>query len=400
MKRVLIVIPLLLGVQLSCKSKETAPEAYDKNKLLDRGWAYYRDGKYDSAAAIFDSIINEIDPSDMEAHLGLGLSYAALGYYSQAHGEFSLIYSPYLTSLAWTLNLHVDPMYEDTIGFTYVASPNAQLVGRMRVSVTPPNPGLIAVGQWRLGKILRLNNVYPADTTDYIYLITEYTDITIKPPGSYPRIITGDDIKGYTDGLTYVDSFMAVVGGKLQIIDTVGPVLFLSSKNKGSGSFADSVYLYSWLGDSTADTIVMNVKVYRFPKTGFPDAIVWMAVAADAHTYYIEGVNYDRAYSLALIAYYTRNLVTSFPQRIDNLPGLSDGNEKKALAAIIAQSNFKKEMFANVVSIIRAFGDPTFPASNWTYEARSKSDIDSIAFWTRGIPNIKLLQSKIFDTFF
>lgn len=399
MKRVLIVIPLLLGVVLSCKSKESAPEAYDKNRFLDRGWTYYRDGKYDSAAAVFDSIINEIDPSDMEAHLGLGLSYAALGYYSQAHGEFSLIYSRYLTSLAWTLNLHVDPLYEDTIGNTYVASSNAQLVGKKGVAVNP-KPGLIAVGQWRLGKIMRENNVYPSDTTDYIYLITEYTDIIIKPSGSYPRIITGDDIKGYTDGLTYVDSFMAVVGGRLQIIDTIGPVLFLSSKNTGAPSLADSVYLYSWLGDATPDTITMKVIVYRFPRTGFPDPIVWMALAADAHTYYIEGVNYNRSYSLALIAYYTRNLISSFPSRIDSLPGLSDGKEKKALAAIIAQSSFKNEMFANAISIIRAFGDPTFPTSNWTYQARTKSEIDSIAHWTRGINNIRRLQSKIFDIFF
>jgi len=410
MKRVLIVIPLLLGVVLSCKSKEKLPEveAYDKDTLLDRGWKYYRDGKYDSAVAVFDSIINEIDPSDMEAHLGLGLSYAALGYYSQAHGEFSLIYSRYLTSLDWTLNLHVDPIYEDTIGNTYVASSNAQLVGKKKVRIEYPRRSEIIVGQWRLGKILRLNNVYPSDTTDYIYLITgitEYTDIIIKPAGSSPRTITSDNIRAYTDGLTYADSFMAVVRGKLQIIDTIGPVLFVSSKYRGD---TDTVYLHSWLANTTPDTITMNVTVYRFPRTGFPDPIVWMAVAADAHTYYIEGANYNRSYSLALIAYYTRNLIDTFPSRIRNLPGLSDGKEKKALAAIIAQSSFKNEMFANTISIIRAFiksscGDyctPTFPTLNWTYRARTKSEIDSIAYWTRGVNNIKFLQKAIFDIFF
>jgi hypothetical protein len=236
MKRIIPLILLIGFIAISCKDTSKAPKALEKESMLDRAWNYYKANKCDSASAIFDSVVTEIDPADLEAHLGLGLSYTCLGYYTQAHSEFSLIYSPYVAPQDWELNLYVDASYRDTIGTTYVASPNAQFVSRYSIQFTFPSLTIIG-GQWRLGKILRENNVFPSDTTDYLYLITEYgNEIKVKPKGSLERLI--EDIDGYTDGLAYVDSFIAVVGEKLTLIDTIGPVLFVSSKR-----FGDSTYL-------------------------------------------------------------------------------------------------------------------------------------------------------------
>jgi len=403
MKRLLPIILLLGFAALSCKDKTKAPEALDMENMLERAWNYYKANKCDSASSVFDSIVTEIDPSNLEAHLGLGLSYTCLGYYSQAHSEFSLIYSPYVTPLAWDLNLYVDSSYRDTIGNTYVASPSSQIVSRYTITFTGPSL-LIIGGQWRLGKILRENNVYPGDTNEYLYLITEYNEIKIKPRGSYERLITGDDIYGYTDGLAYVDSFIAVDGGKLTLIDTIGPVLFVSSKNTAASRNLDTPYVHSWLKHNDSVFIEMKVTAFRIPRTGL-DVIPWLALAADAYTYYVEGSNLERAASLALIAYWTKNLITSFDSldpRLKNIPGLSDGKEKKGLAAVYAQSNFKRGMFAGAVSMIRVcdtIWPPTWPAG-WTYTARSKAEIDTVVKWMRHEPRFRALQVKIDSVFY
>mgnify|MGYP001772969550 CR=1 FL=1 len=398
MKRIIILTIPILALILSCKVKETAPKALDKNDMLGRGWSYYKDGKYDSAAAIFDSIINEIDPSDMEAHLGLGLSYAGLGYYSLAHNEFSLIYSTYLPSFIWDMHLYVDTAYEDTIGNTYTAKAGAQFVGKRLVTTTNP-PGITGFGQWRLGRILRENNIFPSDTTDYIYLITDISEIAISPPGTYTRYILGDDIYGYTDGLTYVDTFIRISGGRLQLVDTIGPVLFLTGRNTGSLYNRDTIYLYSWLGDTTGDSIRIKARVYRIPKGGFPDPIIWLAIAADAYTYYIEGVDMKKASALSLIAFWTRDVIPPFPQRLQGLSGLSDGNERKGLAAVHAQANFKQEMFAQVISIIRTFGSINFP-SLWSYQVRTKTEVDTVAAYMRNYYYVKEIERKIHEVFY
>ncbi|MEO0164211.1 MAG: tetratricopeptide repeat protein [candidate division WOR-3 bacterium] len=398
MKRIIILTIPILALIMSCKVKENAPKAFNKDDMLGRGWSYYKDGKYDSAAAIFDSIINEIDPSDMEAHLGLGLSYAGLGYYSLAHNEFSLIYSKDLPSFIWDINLYVDTAYEDTIGNTYNAKANAELVGRLRVFSTNP-PGITSFGQWRLGKILRENNVFPSDTAEYIYLITDISEIAISPPGTYTRYILGDDIYGYTDGLTYVDTFIRVSGGRLQLVDTVGPVLFLTSRNTGSIYYRDSIYLYSWLGNNTGDSIRIKARVYRIPRGGFPNAIVWLAIAADAYTYYIEGIDMKNAAALSLIAFWTRDIIPPFPERLKNLPGLSDGKEKKGLAAVNAQANFKQGMFAQVISMIRTYGNINFP-SVWSYRIRTKTEVDTVAAYMRNYNYVRVIERKIHEVFY
>jgi hypothetical protein len=254
---------------------------------------------------------------------------------------------------------------------------------------------LIIGGQWRFGKILRENNVFPSDTTDYLYLITEYNEIKVKPKGSYERLI--DDIDGYTDGLAYVDSFIAVVGGKLTLIDTIGPVIFVSSKNTAAGRAQDTPYVHSWLKHNDSVFVEMKVTAFRVPRGGL-DVIPWLALAADAYTYYVEGTNLERAASLALIAYWTRNLISSFPSRLRNIPGLSDGNEKRGLAAVYAQSNYKMGMLAGSVSMIRVF-DPTWPLS-WTYTARSRAEIDTAVRWMRHEPKFRALGIKIDSVFY
>jgi hypothetical protein len=390
------IIPLILigFIAISCRDTTKAPKALEKESMLDRAWNYYKANKCDSASAIFDSVVTEIDPADLEAHLGLGLSYTCLGYYAQAHSEFSLIYSPYVTPQAWDLNLYVDAIYRDTIGSTYVASPTAQFVSRYTITFTSPSL-LIIGGQWRLGKILKENNVFPSDTTDYLYLITEYNEIKVRPKGSYERLI--DDIDGYTDGLAYVDSFIAVVGGKLTLIDTIGPVIFVSSKNTAAGRAQDTPYVHSWLKHNDSVFVELKVTAFKVPRGGL-DVIPWLALAADAYTYYVEGTNLERAASLALIAYWTRNLISSFPSRLRNIPGLSDGNEKRGLAAVYAQSNYKMGMLAGSVSMIRVF-DPTWPPS-WTYTARSRAEIDTAVRWMRHEPKFRALGIKIDSVFY
>jgi hypothetical protein len=396
MKRIIPLILIIGFIAMSCKDTSKAPKALEKESMLDRAWNYYKANKCDSASAIFDSVVTEIDPADLEAHLGLGLSYTCLGYYTQAHSEFSLIYSPYVTPQDWELNLYVDASYRDTIGTTYVASPNAQFVSRYSIQfITPPTLTIIG-GQWRLGKILRENNVFPSDTTDYLYLITEYgNEIKVKPKGSLERLI--DDIDGYTDGLAYVDSFIAVVGGKLTLIDTIGPVLFVSSKKTGPSVDLDTPYIHSWLKHNDSVFVEMKVTAFRVPRRGL-DVIPWLALAADAYAYYVEGTNIDRAASLALIAYWTRNLISSFPSRLQNIPGLSDGNEKKGLAAVYAQAKYKSGMLAGSVSMIRVF-DPTWPAL-WTYTARSRAEIDTAVRWMRHEPKFRALGIKIDSVFY
>ncbi len=394
MKRIIPFV-LLLGI-LSCKDTSKAQEALEKNSMLDRGWQYYKNSKCDSSLAVFDSIVTEIDPSDIEAHVGLGLSYACLGFYSQAHSEFSLIYSPYVTPLSWNLNLYIDASYRDTIGSTYAASPSAQFVSRYTITFTSPSL-LIIGGQWRLGKILKENNVFPADTTDYLYLITEYSEIKIKPKGSYERLITGDDIYGYTDGLAYVDSFIRISGGKLTLVDTIGPVLFVSSKNTAASRAQDTPYVYSWLKHNDTVFIEMKVTSFKIPRAGI-DALTWLALAADAYTYYVEGSNLERAASLSLIAFWTRDIINSFPTRLQNIRGLSDGSEKKGLAAVYAQSNYKRRMFAGTISMIRVF-EPTWPA-NWTYTARTRAEIDTVVRWMRHEPKFRDIQIKIDSIFY
>jgi hypothetical protein len=396
MKRIIPLILLIGFIAISCRDTSKAPKALEKESMLDRAWNYYKANKCDSASTIFDSVVTEIDPADFEAHLGLGLSYTCLGYYARAHSEFSLIYSPYVVPQAWDLNLYVDASYRDTIGNTYVASPTAQFVSRYTITFTSPSL-LIIGGQWRLGKILRENHVFPSDTTDYLYLITEYNEIRVKPKGSYERLITGDDIYGYTDGLAYVDSFIAVVGGKLTLIDTIGPVLFVSSKNTAAGRAQDTPYVHSWLKHSDSVRVEMKVTAFKVPRGGL-DVIPWLALAADAYAYYVEGTNLERAASLALIAYWTRNLISSFPSRLQNIPGLSDGNEKKGLAAVYAQANYKRGMLAGSVSMIRVF-DPTWPAG-WTYTARSRAEIDTAVRWMRHEPKYRALGIKIDSVFY
>ncbi len=398
MKRIIPLILIIGFIAISCRDTSKAPNALEKESMLDRAWNYYKANKCDSASTLFDSVVTEIDPADLEAHLGLGLSYTCLGYYAQAHSEFSLIYSPYVAPQAWDLNLYVDASYRDTIGNTYVASPTAQFVSRYGIIFTSPPPSLrIIGGQWRLGKILRENNVFPSDTTDYLYLITEYNEIKVKPKGSYERLI--DDIYEYTDGLAYVDSFIAVVGGKLTLIDTIGPVIFVSSnsKNTGPSIHLDTPYIHSWLKHNDSVFVEMKVTAFRVPRRGL-DVIPWLALAADAYAYYVEGSNLERAASLALIAYWTRNLISSFPSRLRNIPGLSDGNEKRGLAAVYAQSNYKRGMFAGSVSMIRLF-DPTWPAS-WTYTARSRAEIDTAVRWMRHEPKFRALGIKIDSVFY
>jgi hypothetical protein len=335
-------------------------------------------------------------PKDFEAHLGLGLSYTCLGYYAQAHSEFSLIYSPYVAPQAWDLNLYVDASYRDTIGNTYVASPTAQFVSRYGIIFSSPSLRIIG-GQWRLGKILRENNVFLSDE-NYLYLITEYNEIKVKPKGSYERLITGEDIYGYTDGLAYVDSFIAV-DGKLTLIDTIGPVLFVSSKRSGIDTILrkDTSYIHSWLKHNDSVFVEMKVTAFRVPRRGL-DNISWLALAADAYAYYVEGTNLEKAASLALIAYWTRNLIYSFPSRLQNIPGLSDRNEKKGLAAVYAQANYKRGMLAGSVSMIRVF-DTTWPAG-WTYTARSRAEIDTAVKWMRHEPKFRALGIKIDSVFY
>ncbi len=396
MKRIIPLILLIGFITISCRDTTKAPSALEKESMLDRAWNYYKANKCDSASAVFDSVITEIDPADLEAHLGLGLSYTCLGYYAQAHSEFSLIYSPYVAPLAWDLNLYVDASYRDTIGTTYVASPTAQFVSSYTVRFFSPSLVIIG-GQWRLGKILRENNVFPSDTTDYLYLITEYNEIKVKPRGRDERLITGDDIYGFTDGLAYVDSFIAVVGGKLTLIDTIGPVLFVSSKHRAGERVKDTSYIHSWLKHNDSVFVEMKVTAFKVPRGGL-DVIPWLALAADAYAYYVEGTNLERAASLALIAYWTRNLISSFPSRLRNIPGLSDGNEKKGLAAVYAQANYKRDMLAGSVSMIRVF-DPTWPAL-WTYTARSRAEIDTAVRWMRHEPKFRALGIKIDSVFY
>jgi hypothetical protein len=393
MKRIIPLILIIGFIAISCKDNSKAPKALEKESMLDRAWNYYKANKCDSASAIFDSVVTEIDPADFEAHLGLGLSYTCLGYYTQAHSEFSLIYSPYVAPQVWDLNLYVDSIYRDTIGSTYVASPTAQFVSRYNIQFTFPSLTIIG-GQWRLGKILRENNVSLSDE-NYLYLITEYNEIRVKPKGRSERII--DDIYGYTDGLAYVDSFIAVVDGKLTLIDTIGPVLFVSSKRIAAARAQDTPYIYSWLKHNDSVFVEMKVTAFKVPRRGL-DVIPWLALAADAYAYYVEGNNLERAASLALIAYWTRNLIDSFPSRLRNIPGLSDGNEKKGLAAVYAQANYKRGMLAGSVSMIRVF-DPTWPPS-WTYTARSRAEIDTAVRWMRHEPKFRELGIKIDSVFY
>ena len=392
MKRLLTAI-LVAGVGIwgigGCKlfqAQDTTPEAAEMSKLLKEGWQYYKEGKFDSALAKFDTAAIIVDPSNMEAHLGRGLTLMRKGLYRDAHQEFALIYTPYLQENVWIVDLYVPGEQEgvfdtiivdtltppDTIAFGIESDDllRADADGRLISS-----PNFMILASWKLGPIFAANGISFEDA-DYVYLPVDLRNILIKSDTSIA--VKAIDPVAFSTAFTPTTVPLNVTSSSVSYVDSDGPVVFLTSTKSGPDREGELPLLHDWLYDTTTsgpvgDTLKLTMVVLKIAKAGLGDRpdIVWMALAADAHTYYMEAIDNKKAAYLAFAAYLLFPMRGDIPSDANyaGLPGLSDDDTSvlKGLAGVAALGYHKAGWVGNAVSVIRFFGDNTFPNSLWNY---------------------------------
>ncbi len=392
MKRFIAVL-LLSGAMVwgvgGCKlfhAQDTTPEAAEMGKLLKEGWQYYKEGKFDSALAKFDTAAIIVDPSNMEAHLGRGLTLMRKGLYPDAHQEFALIYTPYIQENVWILDLYVPGNREgvfDTIVIDTVTPPDTVAFGidsndLLRADgngrlISSPNYMILA--SWKLGPLFASNGISFEDA-DYVYLPVDLKKIVVKPDTAVaPKDI---DPVAFTTAFTPTTAPLNVTSSSISYVDADGPVVFLTSTKSGTDREPELPLLFDWLYDSTSsgpvgDTLKLTMVVLKIAKSGLGDRpdIVWMALAADAHTYYMEAIDNKKAAYLAFAAYLLFPMRGSIPDgaNYSGIPGLTtdDASVLKGLAGVAALGYHKAGWVGNSVSVIRFFGDNTYPNSLWNY---------------------------------
>ena len=394
MKRFITVLlvsgTLVWGVS-GCKlfhAQDTTPEAAEMGKLLKEGWKYYKEGKFDSALAKFDTAAIIVDPSNMEAHLGRGLTLMRKGLYIDAHQEFALIYTPYVQENVWIVPLYIPGDIEgvfDTIVVDTVSPPDTlafgidsnDLLRADRNGRLISSPNYMVLASWKLGPIFASNGISFEDA-DYVYLPVDLKKIVVKPDTALmPKAI---DPTAFTTAFTPTTVPLNVTSSSISYADTAGPVVFLTSTKSGPDRENEFPLLFDWMYDADSatstpigDTITLTMVVLKMAKDGLGDRpdIVWMALAADAHTYYMEAIDNRKAAYLAFAAYLLFPMRGDIPSDADyaGIPGLTtdDVSVLKGLAGVAALGYHKAGWVGNTVSVIRFFGDSTYPNTLWNY---------------------------------
>ncbi len=400
MKRILVVVSTVLTASAVAMmggcAKDALPPVVDIDTLLTDGWQLYKEGNFKEALAKFDSAVLYVDPANIEAHLGKGLALVRLGNFSKAHEEFALIYSPYVQQNLRILNLYVPDAKEDTIG----TSSSPYIIGK-RVGLLPGG-GTYPLAAWRLGPILRDNGVALEDS-NAVYLPVDILSLVVDPVSDEPKSI---------DPGTYITAFMptteplSVSDGSISYVDTVdGPVIFMASSVAGLG---EAPILIDWMVDGIDDTVRMSLLTIKIRKDGLGDRpdIVWMAIAADAYVYYLDPSNTHKrqgAY-LAYIAYMLFPWRGDIPsdKRYSGVDGLSvdDSTVLNGLLGIAALGYYRDKLVGNAVSLIRFYGDNTFPSPDWTHFPTTATQMKWSVGYTRDATYNSEIYSKINELFF
>ncbi len=401
MKRIFLVVSTVLtagaivGGMGGC-AKDSLPPVVDIDTLLTDGWQLYKEGRFKEALAKFDSAVLYVDPANIEAHLGKGLSLVRLGDFATAHEEFAMIYSPYVQQSLRILSLYVPDAKEDTIG----TSSSPYIIGKRGGLL--PGGGTYSLAAWKLGPIFRDNGITFEDS-EAVYLPVDVLNLVVDPVSDDPKSI---------DPGTYITAFMptteplSVSGGSISYTDTVdGPVMFISGSVSGLG---ETPILIDWMVDGIDDTVRMSLLTIKIRKDGLGDKsdIVWMAIAADAYAYYLDPSNTHKrqgAY-LAYIAYML------FPWRGDipsdkgysGVDGLSvaDSTVLNGLLGIAALGYYRDKLVGNAVSLIRFYGDNTFPSPDWTYFPTTNTEMTWSVGYTKDATFNSEIYSKINELFF
>ncbi|NPB03240.1 MAG: tetratricopeptide repeat protein [Thermotogae bacterium] len=350
------------------KAQDTTPEVASLERLLSEGWSLYKAGKFDSALAKFDTAVSVVDPSNMEAHLGKGLSLMRLGLYPDAHQEFALIYTPYVQENEMIVGLHVSDTLESVYSSGFDPRSLLRVDGNGRL---PSSPNYWILGVWKLGPIFADNGISFEDD-DYIYLPVDLRSIIVKPDTALG--LKSISPSAFLTAFTPTTVPLNVTSSSASYTDPDGPVIMLTSSKGGSDRTSEFPLLKDWLeDDGVGDSLFLTMTTMKISKTGLGEYsdIVWMALAADAHTYYMEAIDNKRAAYLAFVAYML------FPMRGDigadkgyaDIPGLSDDDTGilNGLAGVAALGYYKADWIGNAVSIIRFFGDSTYPSGDWNY---------------------------------
>lgn len=406
MKRILLVVSTVLtagaivGGMGGC-AKDALPPVVDIDTLLTDGWQLYKEGKFQEALAKFDSAVLYADPANIEAHLGKGLALVRLGNFSKAHEEFALIYSPYVQENLKVLRLFVPASMEDTLGDTLTSSP--YMVGKRTALL--PGGGTYALAVWKLGRILRYNGV-DLETAEAVYLPVDILSLIVDPAPDDPDDAKSIDPALYITAITPTVEPLSVSSSSVSYVDTVdGPVVFFAAVSPG---LAEAALLVDWMADTVDDTVRMSLVTMRIRKDGLGDKpdLVWMAVAADAYAYYLDPSNtYKRrgAY-LAYVAYMLFPWRGDIPsdKRYSGVDGLSvaDSVVLKGLLGLATLGYYRDKLVGNAVSLIRFYGDNTFPNPYWTYFPTSATEMTWSVGYTRDTTFNSEMYSKINELFF
>ncbi|NPA80952.1 MAG: hypothetical protein GXO29_07915 [Thermotogae bacterium] len=399
MRRTFVALTVVIALVGGC-ARDITPTVVNKDVLLQEGWALYKEGRFPESFAKFDSAILYTDPTDIEAHLGKGLALMRMGNFNDAHQEFALVYSPYVQEALQVLNLYVPDTLQDTIGGDK-ASP--ALIG-MRVGLTP-SAQQYPMAAWKLGPILRMNGV-TFENSRYVYLPVDLIKITVDPDTGGPEAVKSIEAGTYVRAFMPATIPLSVDDLSVTYTDTVdGPIVFLAGTVTGPG---EALFLTDWLVDNTDDTLRLNILTMRIDKNGLgerPD-IVWMALAADAYAYYLDPANTHKrigAY-LAYTAYMLFPLRGEIPEDkpYHGIDGLSEDDEVvfNGLLGIATLGYYKDNLVGNAVTIIRFYGDSTFPAPDWTTFPTTREQMQWSVGYTRDNLYNAAVYSKANELFF
>ena len=182
MKRLsLLPLAALMAVGCGVKNQEVAPSP-ELEALLDSAWARYSSGRYEEAAATFDSVL-VVDAASSEAHLGMGYSLLQLSYYSDAFGSFSVVdvmegaAEPYVETLVvTTLDTSAVGDVIDTSWFSLVNYNDTAGVWRFKLA---PAGVLLNVYEFTLNGVKQF---IVAVDSQYVYLASKdnpFADTTV-----------------------------------------------------------------------------------------------------------------------------------------------------------------------------------------------------------------------------
>ncbi len=360
------------GVVVGCRPSDELkdiPDLVKKEDLLKSGWKLYKEGKFDSSFAKFDSVITYMDATDLEAHLGRGLSAMRLGDFALAHKEFGLLYSQYVKEEIRSYTLYVPDAQQDTIGG---GKSNVQMVCQPLAAL--PSGGNYTMGVWKMGVFADANNPSQQlkdlfEDSDYIYFPVDVLTAKVVHDGGGDKTIDPA-----TFGLAFTPTAQPLTenGGSLSYTDTAGPVFMYASSVSGA---SEEPILCGWMYDGNGDTVKVSFVSYRISKQnplgGENPALVWIALAADAYAYYTDpSFTYKkRAAYLAYMAYLLHPFRGDVPTDLQNLEGLTESDDvvKNGLLGIATLGYYKDKRVGNAVSLIRFYGDNAFPGSDWNY---------------------------------